>query len=56
MSILIFLVTLTGAIVALVAHQHYLEAKQLHHDRIDLLSNRHISIDQVLAEIMDKDI
>ena len=56
MSVLIFLVTLTGAIVALAAHQQHLEAKRLHHDRIDLLSNRHISIDQVLEEIMNKDI
>lgn len=56
MHFLIFLGILTAVIIALVAHQHHLEAKQLHHDRIDLLSNRHISIDQVLEEIMGKKI
>lgn len=56
MPILIFLLSCTGTIIALIAHQNYLEAKQRHHDRIDLLSNRHISVDQMLEEIMNKDI
>jgi hypothetical protein len=56
MHLFIFLVACAGVVAALIAYQNYLEAKQLHNDRIDLLSNRHISIDQVLAEIMDKEL
>ena len=56
MYILIFIASCSGTILALVAHQSYLERKQIHNDRIDLLSNRHISIDQVLEEIMDKEL
>lgn len=56
MYFLIFFVSCTSTVAALVIHQNYLEAKQLHHDRVNMLSNRHISIDQVLEEIMEKDI
>lgn len=56
MMLPIFLIACTAVFVGLIIHQNLQEAKQLHHDRIDLLSNHHISIDQVLQEIMDKDI
>lgn len=55
MHLLIFLgICTTAIIVAASLEENRKNAQQLHHDRIDKLCDRHISVDQVLAEIMDK--
>lgn len=55
MMLPVFFIACAGVFVGLIIRQNHREAKQLHHDRVDLLSNHHISIDQVLEEIMKKD-
>lgn len=55
MHLLIFLsICCTAVVISAIIEESGAKAKQKHDARIDLLSNRHISIDQVLAEIMDK--
>lgn len=55
MHLLIFFgICATAFIVSAIYEENIVRAKQLHHNRIDKLLNRHISVDQVLTEIMEK--